>query len=52
MTAPLSWQNEEEVAAQEDLPEDDKDNLLNNTLYNLQVVLSVIEKVVGLHTIS
>jgi hypothetical protein len=52
VTAPLSRQHDEEVATQEDLPEDDKDNLLNDTSKNLQVVLSAIEKVVLLHTIS
>ena len=52
MTAPLSRQYDDEVAAQEDPPEDDEVNLPNDTSENLQVVLSAIDKVVTLHTIS
>jgi hypothetical protein len=52
VTAPLSWQYDNEVVAQEDPPEDDEDNLPNDTSENLQVVLSTIEKVVTFHTIS
>jgi hypothetical protein len=49
VTAPLSRQYDEEVAAQEDPPDDDEDNLPNDTPENLQIVLSAIEKVVMLH---
>jgi hypothetical protein len=52
VTAPLSRQHDDEVAAQEDPPEDDEVNLPNDTSENLQVVLSAIDKVVTLHTIS
>ena len=52
MTALLSCQHDDEVVAQEDPPEDDEVNLSNDMSENLQVVLSAIDKVVTLHTIS
>ena len=45
VTAPLSQEHDDEVAGQEDQPEDDE-VLPNNTTENLQVVLSAIEKVI------
>ena len=46
VTAPLSRQHDEEIAAQEDPPEDDADSLPNDTSENLHIVLSAIAKVV------